>query len=220
MDSDPPTDSIFKEFRTLESKHTSREQHLVLFFHIIAAILISVIQLSEGFTTWSLGFGIVVPILLILHGFIYRIWSNDPWYREQMVPFMSSIVTTTEIETDRYLQYHRRFGRFILIFGWPAILLCQIVWRFGLTEIMPAFVSDDIFIRLIGEVVAYVVLFGPFLLYILLIAVIAAILERFMLSRYKDIQYLIDIENKWNVENRRRAKTAASLKKKDVPTDN
>lgn len=90
---------------------------------------------------------------------------------------------TTEIETDRYLQYHRRLNRFTLILGWPAILMCQMAWTFGITEILPAFAADDLLTRILGELVAYVVIFGPFLLYFLVLMLIVVILERLLIPR-------------------------------------
>jgi hypothetical protein len=220
LNSEPAKDEVFKEYKDLEPIGKSLEQHLILFFHLTAAVLISMIQFSQGLTAWFSGFGVLTPILLIIHGYFLSALPNDSWYREQMVPFILSIVTPTEIETDRYLQYHHRLNRFVLILGWPAILLCQITWTFGGTVILPAFVGNDLFIRFLGELLAYAVLFGPFLLYFLILLLLATILDRLMQSRYKDIMYLLDIENKWNKEKSRRAKDSKSMEKENTPLNN
>ena len=160
------------------------------------------------------GIGIATPLLLILHGVAYSFVQNSSWYREQMIPFMLRIITTTEIETDRYLQYHRRTARYLLVLGWIAILLCQFVWTFGLTHIIPFFVGDDFILRFVGVLVGYVVFFGPFLLYFLILLLIAWILEEFFLPRYNDIEHLFDIENRWAKENKRRSIDQTSVPNK------
>lgn len=219
MDSELADDIVFKEYRDLDPVSRSPEQYFVAIIHLTAAVIISVIQFTYGFNSWALGFGIVTPILLILQGFAYLVIRNDLWYREQMVPFILSILMATEIETDRYLRYHRRFIRFTLILGWFVILVCQFTWTFGLTEIMPLFAGDDFLLRFIGELVAYAVLFGPFLLYGLGLVAILTILERILKTRYKDINHLFDIENKWTAETHRRSKNPESIRKGNSPMD-
>ena len=182
MNSESADDVVFKDYRELEPVSRSLGQYLVAVIHLTAALLISVIQLNDGISAWFLGFGIVVPILLITHGCMFLFVPNESWYREQMVQFMLSIVMATEIETDRYLEFNRRATRFILILGWPVILMCQMAWTFGLTEIMPAFAAGDFWMRFLGELVAYVVVFGPFLLYFLVLMLVVVILERLLNS--------------------------------------
>lgn len=221
MDSESADDVVFEEYRELEPVRRSLGQYLLVIIHLAAALLISVIQFNDGFVAWFLGFGIVVPILLIIHGCLFFVVPNESWYRERMVPFMLSIVMTTEIETDRYLEYNRRMTRFALILGWPAILMCQMAWTFGLTEIMPAFAAGDFWMRLLGELVAYVVvIFGPFVLYFLILMLIMVILDWLIKPGYADIKHLFDIEIKWNNERDRRAKDVESVKKEDAPTEN
>ncbi len=210
MDSESADETVFKDFKELESSSRSMGQYFVIVIHLTAALLISIIQFNAGISAWFLGFGIVVPILLIVHGFLYSSIPNDSWYRDQMVPFMLSIVMTTEIETDRYLQYQRRLTRISLTLGWFVILMCQIVWYFGLTAIVPAFTGADILTRLVGELIAYVVIFGPFALYALLLIHVHGAIEKLLKSRYKDITHLFDIEIKWDMEKQRRAKDPAS----------
>jgi len=183
-------------------------------------LIISAFQFSYGFNAWLLGFGIVTPILLIIHGFAYSHIENSSWYREQMVPFISRVIATTEIETDRYVQYNRRCTRYILILGWLAILLCQWVWTFGLTVVMPFFVGDNLILRFIGELVGYAVIFGPFLLYFLILIAIAASVEKILRPRYKDIEPLFEIADKWVKETNRRAKESKSTKEEDTSPNN
>ncbi len=221
MDSESADGVVFKDYKELEPVRRSLGQYLIIVIHLAAALLISVIQLNDGISAWFLGFGVVVPILLIIHGCLFLFIPNESWYRERMVPFILSIVMATEIETDRYLEFNRRVTRFILILGWPVILMCQMAWTFGLTEIMPAFAALDFWTRLFGEMVAYVVvIFGPFFLYFLILILIILILDRLLTPRYADIKHLFDIENKWNRERDRRAKDLESAKKEDAPTDN
>lgn len=219
MDSESADVTVFKEYRELEPLRRSSGQYFIAAIHLVAALLISVIQFNAGLSAWFAGFGIVVPILLIVHGLSYAIVPNDSWQREQMVPFMLSIVMTTEIETDRYLQYHRRLTRVSLILGWPVIIICQIAWTFGLTVILPAFTGDDILIRIVGELIAWVVIFGPFVLYALILILVIGVLEKILISRYEDIEHLFDIERKWNMEKQRRARETESVKKENNPID-
>ena len=219
MDSESTNDTTFKEYRDLEPMSRSLEQYLVLFFHLAAALIVSAIQFRDGLSAWILGFGVVTPILLIIHGYAYSTVPNDSWHREQMVPFMLSIVTATEIETDRYLQCNRRCARFVLILGWPVILLCQIAWTLGLTKVVPVLMGDNLLIRILGELAAWLAIFGPFFLYFLIIMPILVGLSRLLESRYRDIKHLLDIDKKWNMENRRRAKDPEFVKKQDATAD-
>jgi hypothetical protein len=219
MDSESADNVVFEDYRELEPVSKSLGQYLVAGIHFAAALLISVIQLNDGLSAWFVGYGVVTPILLIIHGCIFFIIPNDSWYRERMVPFILSIFMTTEIETDRYLQYQRRSTMLVLILGWLAILLCQMVWTFGITSILPAFATDDILILFAGELVGWTVILGPLFLYFLLLILIALILDRLLTPRYADIKHLFDIEKKWNMERDRRAKDAESVKSEDAPTD-
>ncbi|MHA1638407.1 MAG: hypothetical protein ACTSUB_10380 [Candidatus Thorarchaeota archaeon] len=220
MASESADDMVFKEYRELGSESRSLEQYFVAVTHLTAAVLISLIQFNYGLSAWLLGFGIVVPILLIIHGFVYLFFRSESWFREQMLPFILSIIMATEIETDRYLQYHRRFRRLMLILGWPGILICQAFWTFGLTGIMPIFSGDDFVTRLVGELVAYCIFLGPFFLYGLVLLFLLSNLERLLKPGYQDIVHLFDVENKWNKEHHRRAQDPGSVNNEDAPTDN
>lgn len=210
MDSESTAEMVFNDYKELESSSRSMGQYFVIAIHLTAALLISIIQFNAGISAWFLGFGIVVPILLIAHGFLYSSIPNNAWYRDQMVPFILSIVMATEIETDRYLQYQRRITMISLILGWFVILMCQIAWTFGLTVIVPAFTGPDILTRLAGELIAWVVFFGPFVLYALALMFLQGVLEKLLKSRYTDITHLFEIEIKWNVEKHRRTKEPVS----------
>lgn len=212
-------EEIFKEYKELEPKKKTREHYIVLFVHIVAALVISMIQLNYGISEWFLGFGIATPLLLILHGFTYSFLDNGRWYRDQMVPYISRLVSTTEIETDRYLQYRRNAARYVLFFGWIAVLVGQFVWTFGFTQVLPFFAGDDLILRFIGELVGYGILFGPFLLYFLVLLLFAEIIDRIRIPRYKDIEHLFDIENKWTKENNLRAKNPESVEHEEEPRD-
>lgn len=219
MESESVNDVVFEEYRQLEPRRRSIEHYVVAFLHLVAAIIISVSYFSDGLTPWFQGYGIVTPILLIIHGFLYTQLENDTWYREQMVPFISRLIATTEIETDRYCQFHRRVARIFFVIGYFVILLCQWVWTFGVTVVLPLFLGDDILTRLVVELLAYAILFGPFILYFLVLMPVAAILDKLFLSRYSDITHLLDIEKKWTTENNRRVKNPESVQE-EVPADN
>jgi hypothetical protein len=198
-------DEIFKEYRQLGPKRKSLEHKLVFFLHLAAAVIFFVNQLNNGFGPEFYGNGIVTPILLIINGFAYSYMQTDSWYREEMVPFISRIISITEIESDMYCQYHRRVARFMLIIGWISILVCQWIVNFGFA-VFPLFISDDFLIRLVGELVAYGLIFGPYILYFLLLLAIASVVDKFLGKRYKEISHLLEIEMKWKKENARRAK--------------
>lgn len=136
-----------------------------------------------------------------------------------MVPFISRIIATTEIETDRFRQYRRRTARYALLLGWLSILLSQFVWTFGLTQVVPFFIGDDLLTRFIGELVAIAVIFGPFFLYFIFLIIFAGIFEKPYQSRYKDVAHLSDIENKWAKEAHRRAKNPEAVLKEEPPSE-
>jgi hypothetical protein len=209
-------ESEFKEYEELGPCPPSIRQYLVVIIHFILAIGISLVQFQAGLDAWFQGFGIVTPILLSANGLIYTMTGNQQWYREQMVPFLSGIVTVTEIEGERYMTYHRRIGWYTLVLGWFAILTCQMAWTLGLTVVMPAFSGGDFITRLIGELVAYAVIFGPFILYGVLIIVIFRVFDQILPSRNQHIRHLLEIERKWSKERRRRARNPKSARDKSA----
>jgi hypothetical protein len=211
INSESTTEDVFKEYQPLEPKKKSVEHYIVMFLHLVLAIVIFAIQFNYGLDAWFQGFGLLTPILLIINGFVYSFTQNDTWYREQMVPFISRVITTTEIETDRYRQFHRRIARYALLLGWISILMSQFAWTFGLTQVMPFFIGDDLLTRFIGEFVAIAVIFGPFFLYFIFLISFMAIIEKPYQSRYKDIAHLLEIENKWAKEAHRRAKNPEAV---------
>jgi hypothetical protein len=212
-------DTTFKEYTPLGPKRKTRQHYFVLVVHIVAAIAISLNQLSIGLGTWFLGFGILTPILLILQGTLYPYSENDAWYKEEMIPFISRLTLTTESETDRLRQYHRRSAWSMLIIGYFDILLCQSIWTYGLTVIMPNFIGDDFLTRLVAEGVAFAVLFGPFFLYLVILFPIAFVVGAVYESRYRDIAHLIDIENECNREDSRRAEEKKAMRKGKASSD-
>ena len=205
MNSEVVNEELFNEYRPLGLKHRTRKHNIIIVLHILAAILISWSQFTIGLDAWFYGFGIVTPILLVINGFLFSYLENDSWYKEEMIPYISRIISTTEIETDRLRQYHRRSAWIILVLGWFDILLCQLIWTYGLTAMMPNLTFGDLLMRIPSEVLVWGVLLGPFFLYFIFMAPVAFVLDRMFLSMYNDISHLLDIENKWNREDRRRA---------------
>ncbi|MHA2118583.1 MAG: hypothetical protein ACW98J_06660 [Candidatus Thorarchaeota archaeon] len=213
MDSGQKDESVFEEYKELGPKTTSKEQYIVALIHIIAAISISIIQFSDGLSAWFLGFGILTPILLIVQGLFYAYIKNYQWYRDQIIPFISRIIMVTEIEADLYVRHHRRLGWYTLVIGWLAIIGCQMIWTWGFTVVMPLFFGEDFISRLVGELVGYAVLFGPFLLYLFLLFVTYGPVESSLQSRNEEIRHIFDIEGKWTEENERRLKPPESQDK-------
>ncbi|MGY5878743.1 MAG: hypothetical protein RTV31_00775 [Candidatus Thorarchaeota archaeon] len=197
----------------MEPKRKTLEHYIVI--HFAAMLVISMFQFTYGTGLWW-GFGFVTPIILICNGFVYSAVENNSWYREQMVPFISRVISTTEIETDRYRQYHRSANRIVFILGYLVILICQGVWTFGLTIALPVFADGNFLIR---ELLAYAILFGPFFLYFFLLIIVGAFVDEILPPRYRDIAHLFVIENKWAMENQRRAKVTESAQE-GAPSDN
>jgi hypothetical protein len=119
----------------------------------------------------------------------------------------------TEIEADLYVRHHRRLGWYTLVIGWLAIIGCQMIWTWGFTVVMPLFFGEDFISRLVGELVGYAVLFGPFLLYLFLLFVTYGPVESSLQSRNEEIRHIFDIEGKWTEENERRLKPPESQDK-------
>lgn len=195
------------------------EHKIVLVTHIVIAVAISATMLFEGFESWFLGPGIVTPILLVTNCLFYLELENDTWYKEQMVPFISRVITTTESETDRYCQYHRRLARFVFVIGYFSILFCQWFWTWGFTEGIRLLGSTNAVLIVLSEVIVYVIFFGPFLLFLIAFVPTSYITEKILLGRYSDIVHLLDIEHKWTKENTRRKKESKSAKDESPPFD-
>ncbi len=70
-------EEVFKEYKQLGPKSRSLEHYVVMFFHLVAAFVISVIQLDAGLTAWFQGFGVLTPILLITSGVAYSYFENE-----------------------------------------------------------------------------------------------------------------------------------------------
>ena len=206
MSEDSEDSDVFTEYKPLRPKRRSLQGNIVLFLHLLAAIVLSVTQFASGLDVWFYGLGVATPILLIINGFAYSFFENDSWYKEEMVPYLSRIVSTTEIETDKYRQFHRRTARLMLIFGWVDIILCQLIWTWGLTVFLRSLLGEDLLTMIIRELFAYIVLFGPFFLYFIILLAFGSLIDKLFLSGYDDIKHLLELENKWNRENQRRAK--------------
>jgi hypothetical protein len=177
-------------------------------------------QFSEGLSAWFLGFGIITPILLITQGLFYAYIKNPSWYRDQMVPYISRIIMVTEIEADQFVRHHRRLGWYTLVLGSVAIIACQMIWTWGFTVVMPLFFGDDFITRLVGELVGYAVLFGPFFLYFVLIFAISGLVEFMLQSRNEEIRHIFDIADKWTEESERRRKPPESKDGNNIASDN
>lgn len=204
MDNDNANGEVFKEYRELGPQKPSMEQYTVALTHVTFGIAVSVVQINEGIEAWFRGLGLVTPILLIAQGLAYCVLKNPQWYREQMVPFILDFVMVPEIEAEQYVSFHRRLSRCVLVFGWIAILLCQAAWTYGLTALVPLFTGNDIIARIVGELVAYAVIFGPFFLYVVILLGLQAIFEKNLRSKNQEIQQMLDIEERWSKEYRRR----------------
>jgi len=204
MNSEMAEAEIFKEYKELGPKKMTLGSKIVLFIHIIAAIVIFVTQFNMGLAVWFYGYGIVTPILLVIHGFFYTFLESDLWYREEMAPFIARIINTNEIEIERFCQYHRIIARSALILGWIDILVCQWVWTTGLAIFVPNLFGENLLFHTFAEIIAYGVIFGPFLLYFILLLPAGVILDRILNYRYQDIKPLLEIQNRWEKENQRR----------------
>ena len=204
MSSEPSIDDEFKEYRELGPKNMDFSSKIVLFIHIVAAVVIFVTQFSMGLEVWFYGYGIVTPILLVINGFFYAYLEAYTWNRKEMAPFIARVINTNEIEIERFCQFHRVVARSALILGWLDILVCQWVWTTGLALFVPNLFGEDLLFHTFAEVIAYGVIFGPFLLYFVLMLPVGVIIDRVLNYRYQDIRPLLEIQNKWEKENQRR----------------
>ncbi len=215
MVSDELEESVFEDYRELDSKTTSTEQYMVAFLHVIAAIFISLISFNAGLAAWFTGFGIFTPILLVVLGAFYANIRSPEWHRDQMVPFILEFTTVTDVEVEQYVKFHQNQIRCTLVLGWGVLLFCQLLWTIGFTVVMPIFVSENLIVQLVGELVGYAVIFGPFFLYVVLLFVISGKVEIFLRSRNGEISKMIEIESKWYKELARREKPTESVENED-----
>jgi uncharacterized membrane protein len=209
----------FKEYEPLGPKHRTREHYLIIILHLMAAIVIVWIQYSMFSMVLPTAVAFFSFILIVINGFLYSTFENDAWYRDEMVPYVSRKMTTTAIETDRLRRFHRKLAQGVIILGWLDVLLCLTLMYFGIILILPSFSGEGLIIRVVGELVAYVIVFGPFFLYFGLLIVIVGVLETFLKPRYDDISHLIEFDKKWNYENQRRAKAKDAKSKSQVEND-
>ncbi|MFX1369621.1 MAG: hypothetical protein ACFFAY_13575 [Promethearchaeota archaeon] len=215
MVSDELEESVFEDYRELDSKTTSTEQYIVAFLHVIAAIFISLIGFNAGLAAWFAGFGILTPILLVVLGAFYANIRSPEWHRDQMVPFILEFTTVTDIEIEQYVRFHQKQIRYTLILGWGVLLFCQLLWTIGFTVVMPIFISEYFIVQLVGEFVGYAVIFGPFFLYVVLLFVISGKVELLLKARNEEISRMIEIESKWYKESARREKPSESVQNED-----
>jgi hypothetical protein len=204
MNRERSDEEVFKEYKELGPQTTNREQYAVALLHVFAGIIIFGVQIAEGLDVWFAGYGILTPILLIVQGFAYATLKNLQWLREQMIPYFQELVMVTEIEADQFVGYYRWLNRYLLLLGFVAIMTCQFVWTYGLTVVVPLFSGPDFFSRFVGEIITYIVIFGPFFLYLGMMFAFYGVLELLLQSLNEEILHLFDIEKRWSKEHSRR----------------
>ncbi|MHA2118584.1 MAG: hypothetical protein ACW98J_06665 [Candidatus Thorarchaeota archaeon] len=220
MNSESSDEEVFQEYKELGPQKTSHEQYAIAFLHVIAGFTLFAVQIPEGLAVWFAEFGILTPILLIVQGFVYALLKNPQWLREQMIPYFLELFMVTEIEADQFVGYHRWLNRYLLLLGFVAIAICQFVWTYGLTVIVPLFPRANFFSMVASDIITYAVIFGPFLLYVGLMFAFYGVLESLLQSINEDILHLFDIERRWSKEHSRRETIRRTgLKSGEDPSD-
>jgi len=194
MDVDASTSDEQSDYEWMELKEARSERRQVLFFliHIIAAFIISVLSLSDGWLSWFVGTGIVTPVLLCVSGLFYGVLTGPNWYRDEMVPYMSRTFMVQEFETDRFLKFVQTRRSMVLIISYISTILTQIAWLHIATFTIPFLEYAGLF----GELFVYI-FFGMFILYCLFLIFWLSILERILKSKFSDVSQLIEFDANW-----------------------
>lgn len=176
----------------LGAVRADRHQVFVLLIHVIAAVIISVLNFSNGLLSWFVGTGVVTPVLLCATGLLYRILTGINWYRDEMVPYMSRTFTVQEFETDRFLKFIQTRRFMVLIASYISTILTQIAWFNIATFTIPFLESAGAF----GELFIYLFI-GMFFLYGLFLVFWLTVFERILKSKFSDANQLIKFDENW-----------------------
>ncbi|MHA2601452.1 MAG: hypothetical protein AM324_004885 [Candidatus Thorarchaeota archaeon SMTZ1-83] len=192
---------IAAEFDDLPATSPSAVQWSVCLVHLFCGIGISAHIYVSDIGFWFTGLGVVTPILLVTLGIIFLVMPNEKWYRNVMVPYLSSRLNPKEEEKELFLQYHRRLRTVALPLGWLAIVVCQFLWTYTTMLMIPLAAVHRIF----ADSLIFVMI-GIVMLFLVMILGILTISERLLGSIYSDIIHLLEFENAWREEKQRREK--------------
>jgi len=165
-------------------------QNYVLFAHIVIGIIISFLSFTGDFREWFAGTGLVTPILLIVSSSFYSIMTGINWYQDELLPYMRRTIMVHEFEIERFLRYKRIHRFSVLMAGYLATIICQIVWFLGAGFVIQMMESlsgpNDLL---------YIVTFAMALLYLFVLAFFFIVFSESLKFIFSDIERLIDVDD-------------------------
>jgi hypothetical protein len=166
-------------------------QLYVFVAHVLVGAIVSVLSFNGDFASWGLGTGVLPPVLLSITGLGYLVPTGVNWYRDEFLPFVNRITVIPEHECERFLKY-QRINRFIvLVAGYLATGISQIIWTQTIAFFSPFWVNlpspsdplDGLFA-------------GVVILFIFIWLMLMAFFELFLRPGNDDINRLFDLDLK------------------------
>jgi hypothetical protein len=178
------------DWTQLSPSRPDGHQIYVFGLHILVGITISILSFNGDWVYWMIGNGFFTPILLSGAGFFYGMARGMNWYRTEFLPFVNRNHTHLGFENDRFLSYARLHRISLLVSGYLATLVSQIVW----TQLTLLSVPFIVSIPTLAEL-----LFGLFILIFILFMAAWVFFDnlsnRLLRMVFSDITHLIDLDN-------------------------
>lgn len=166
-------------------------QLYVFVAHALLGIIISVLSFSGDWVSWSIGIGVVTPIMLAVAGSFYYMTTGINWYLDEFIPYLARIQMIPEFETDRFLKYQRFHRISKLISGYLAVVVTQFTWT-QIVNFVLIFSGDLLdLLELLG-----MILVGMFFLQLLVMFLFYGAFAYILQSMFSDVSYIIKIEEK------------------------
>ena len=191
MTSQEGNESLIVDLTQLEPSTTDRHQSQVFGFHIMLAIIISMLSFNGDWIEWGIGFGFFTPVLLSVSALFYGAHRGNNWYRDEFLPYVSRILMQPEFENDRFLSFNRAHRFSFLIAGYLATIVCQFSWTLTASLLSPLIAT----MSALGDLL-FLVFILIFVLYMVAWLFFTNVSDRILDVVYSDISHLIEIDRR------------------------
>ena len=189
MTSEEKDTEIDIDWTALRPSERDTYQLFVCVAHVLVGIIVSVLSFTGDFVSWGLGTGTFLPVLLSLTGLVYLFPTGVNWYRDEFLPFVNRITVISERENERFLRFQRIYRFTVLVSGYLATEMCQIIWTQAIAIFSPLWEnlsptldpSSGLFTGLV-------------ILFVILWFILMAFFELILRSVYSDVIHLLDLE--------------------------
>lgn len=182
-------ESITVDLTQLEPSRPDRHQFFTFGIHVVISIVISYLSFNGDWIQWGMGIGFFTPVLLSLSALFYTALRGTRWYRDEFLPFVSTMLMQPEFENDRFLSFNRSRNIAYLISGYLATLVSQFTWTLAVSLLSP-FITTPL-----GELL-FVVFIMIFVLYLTAWVFFTDVTDRILSVLFSDIGHLIEIDRR------------------------